>query len=107
MTCTSPFKLKGKEGQIHLLPWGYCMACRIARNREWAARLLHEKNHNINLQYFLLLHLIPILSRRLTHFLKILSRSSLKGFVRVLTVEKLSTSPVANMVSSMDTPTIT
>lgn len=43
MTCTSPFKLQGKEGQIYLLPCGYCMACRIARNREWAARLLHEK----------------------------------------------------------------
>ena len=43
MTCTSPFKLQGKEGIIHLLPCGYCMACRIAKNREWAARLLHEK----------------------------------------------------------------
>nr|QJB18847.1 MAG: replication initiator protein [Microvirus sp.] len=48
MTCTSPFKLQGKEGAIHLLPCGYCMACRIARNREWAARLLHEKTLHKN-----------------------------------------------------------
>ena len=46
MTCTSPFKLKGSEGQIHLLPCGNCMACRVARNREWAARLLHEKTQH-------------------------------------------------------------
>ena len=46
MTCTSPFKLQGKEGKVYLLPCGYCMSCRIARNREWAARLLHEKTNH-------------------------------------------------------------
>ena len=46
MTCTSPFKLQGKEGKVYLLPCGYCMSCRVARNREWAARLLHEKTNH-------------------------------------------------------------
>ena len=48
MTCTSPFRLQGKEGKIYLLPCGQCMACRVSRNREWAARLVHEKTLHKN-----------------------------------------------------------
>ena len=42
MTCTSPFKLKQKEGGVIELPCGHCLACRIARSREWASRIIHE-----------------------------------------------------------------
>ena len=42
MTCTSPFRLKQKDGYVVELPCGHCMACRIARSREWASRIIHE-----------------------------------------------------------------
>lgn len=44
MTCTSPFLLK-HEGNIIELPCGHCVACRIARSREWASRIIHEMEY--------------------------------------------------------------
>nr|QJB19764.1 MAG: replication initiator protein [Microvirus sp.] len=46
MTCTSPFRLRLPEGQIVELPCGHCMACRIARSREWASRIIHEMGYH-------------------------------------------------------------
>ena len=44
MTCTNPFRMKNpkQQDQILELPCGHCMACRIARSREWASRIIHE-----------------------------------------------------------------
>lgn len=41
MTCTSPFLLKRGDSVVEL-PCGRCLACRIARSREWASRIVHE-----------------------------------------------------------------
>ena len=45
MTCTSPFKVKSLNGHIVDVPCGRCMACRIARAREWASRIIHEMDY--------------------------------------------------------------
>ena len=54
MQCTSPFHIKNPDrfkykkpnelvGDEWLdVPCGHCLACRIARTREWTVRLLHE-----------------------------------------------------------------
>ena len=42
MTCTNPFKLKRPEGGVMELPCGHCLACKIAKSREWASRIIHE-----------------------------------------------------------------
>lgn len=49
MTCNFPFKVKMKDtGHIVDVPCGRCTACRIARAREWAARVLHESYYHEN-----------------------------------------------------------
>lgn len=42
MTCTNPFRIKKPEGGILELPCGHCLACKIAKSREWASRIIHE-----------------------------------------------------------------
>lgn len=42
MMCTNPFRMKKPEGGIIELPCGHCMACKIAKSREWASRIIHE-----------------------------------------------------------------
>lgn len=42
MTCINPFKLKKPEGGVMELPCGRCIACKIAKSREWASRIIHE-----------------------------------------------------------------
>ncbi len=49
MQCLNPLVVKnpnlfvnGDMRQTILVPCGHCIACRIARSREWAVRLLHE-----------------------------------------------------------------
>lgn len=43
MTCTSKFFVRNpKTGEPIQVPCGYCMACRIAKTREWTVRLIHE-----------------------------------------------------------------
>jgi len=42
MICTNPFKLKKPEGGVLELPCGHCLACKIAKSREWASRIIHE-----------------------------------------------------------------
>ena len=49
MQCLNPLVVKnpnlfvnGDLRQTILVPCGHCIACRIARSREWAVRLLHE-----------------------------------------------------------------
>ena len=42
MTCTSPFRMKKPEGGYLELPCGHCLACKIAKSREWASRIIHE-----------------------------------------------------------------
>ncbi len=54
MQCTSPFRIKNPNRFLYKkpnenigpewleVPCGHCLACRIARSREWAIRLLHE-----------------------------------------------------------------
>ena len=44
--CTSPFRLKNKEGTVISLPCGHCTGCRIQRAREWASRLIHEMSYH-------------------------------------------------------------
>lgn len=39
MTCTSPLYLKSYEIRV---PCGKCLACKVARSREWATRVVHE-----------------------------------------------------------------
>ena len=46
MICTSPFRLKNKEGTVISLPCGHCTGCRIQRAREWASRLIHEMSYH-------------------------------------------------------------
>ena len=41
MTCTSPFRMKNPKGVLEL-PCGHCLACKIAKSREWASRIIHE-----------------------------------------------------------------
>lgn len=41
MQCTKPFFL-GNDLNGMTLPCGKCIACKIARSREWATRMLHE-----------------------------------------------------------------
>ena len=31
-----------QQDQILEIPCGHCIACRIARSREWASRIIHE-----------------------------------------------------------------
>lgn len=40
MQCTSPITVSNGK-----FPCGHCLACRIAKSREWSARLLHELNY--------------------------------------------------------------
>ena len=42
MTCTNPFRMKKPEGGVIELPCGHCIACKIAKSREWASRIIHE-----------------------------------------------------------------
>lgn len=43
MQCVSPFAMKAANGNPAMdVPCGKCVACRIARQREWAVRMLHE-----------------------------------------------------------------
>lgn len=43
MTCTSKFFVRNpKTGDPMQIPCGKCMACRIAKTREWTVRLIHE-----------------------------------------------------------------
>lgn len=45
MDCTYPRRIKNpKTGQWIEVPCGACMACRIARVRDWTVRLLHESS---------------------------------------------------------------
>lgn len=37
MQCTSPIRIRNQ-----LFPCGHCLSCRIAKAREWSARLIHE-----------------------------------------------------------------
>lgn len=48
MTCTNPIKLpdKNKYNGGLLVPCGKCRACRIARAREWATRIVHESEYH-------------------------------------------------------------
>ena len=48
MTCTRPIKLKDRNhfnGGLEV-PCGKCRACRIARAREWATRIMHETEYH-------------------------------------------------------------
>lgn len=40
MQCTSPITIKNGK-----FPCGHCLACRIAKSREWSARLIHELSY--------------------------------------------------------------
>ena len=49
MQCLHPFVIKNPNLMVNgdmrrtiEVPCGHCVACRIARSREWAVRLLHE-----------------------------------------------------------------
>lgn len=43
MTCTEKFYIRNpKTGEPFQVPCGHCMACRIAKTREWTVRLIHE-----------------------------------------------------------------
>ena len=49
MQCLHPFVIKNPNFMVNgdmrktiEVPCGHCVACRIARSREWAVRLLHE-----------------------------------------------------------------
>ena len=44
MQCVSPFMIK-HEGEIFSVPCGKCVACKIARVREWTVRILHESEY--------------------------------------------------------------
>ena len=102
MTCTSPFKLQGKEGKIYLLPCGYCMSCRVARNREWAARLLHEKTNHKH-SAFLTLTFAPENIPPLDSIQKDTLQKFLKRLRKSLEPRKFGISAVANMENFMDT----
>ena len=54
MQCVKPFNIKNPDRFVYKkpnqtvgpkwlqVPCGHCIACRIARSREWAVRILHE-----------------------------------------------------------------
>ena len=43
MTCTRPISVKvPTQAQGLIVPCGKCMACRVARAREWSTRIMHE-----------------------------------------------------------------
>lgn len=48
MQCTNPIRLGARQGggpRFELqVPCGKCLACRISRSREWATRIVHEKD---------------------------------------------------------------
>lgn len=45
MTCTSPISIKRKDGLVREFPCGRCLACRIAKAGEWAARCIQEAHY--------------------------------------------------------------
>lgn len=53
MTCYFPWRKRG-EHSAPLLPCGQCIGCRLARSREWMARLMHEARFHED-AYFLTL----------------------------------------------------
>lgn len=72
MQCTSPIKLHVFDIEV---PCRKCIACRIARSREWAVRLVHENAMHQKASFATLTyddqHLVPSLDKaELQRFLK-------------------------------------
>lgn len=44
MDCNFPLHIKSPEGLTQAVPCGHCIACRIARVRDWSVRLLDESS---------------------------------------------------------------
>lgn len=82
MQCTSPVRIRDPSGPALcpgwiLVPCGKCMACRIAKTREWAVRLLHESGYHDDMAFVTLTYAEEFLpedesldKRELQNFLK-------------------------------------
>ena len=46
MQCTSPFLLKLEDGSIIEVPCNNCLSCKIARQKEWALRMMNEQEYH-------------------------------------------------------------
>ncbi len=107
MQCLHPLVIKnpnlfvnGDMRRTIEVPCGHCVACRIARSREWAVRLLHESEFWDDFCFVTLTyddeHLVSpsLVPRDLTLFLK--------NFAKIWEIEKSSILRVVSMAIGSD-----